>query len=376
MKLRNDLTMRMAICAVTFSCLSGSALVYAQEDALLADTETVLNSEKIDIDGEWKTPAAPPKKLSNAQLIKRARKKSTRHNIQQISKEIEQIQVSTEQIEDILNKEDKRLQNGVDAAFGGETIQDSVSQKEAAVESVMPAPLPTPIAEPRKKFKLIPTMGVTHISGQAVDFESKTSVGLNFETDISARFAVGIGVNYTSLDVKEIDNNILYNGLPPCTSYGCSGYGQYYGQGRELGYKHFLLEFTGKYFFTAPTTMIRPYFGLGLGYNRTRLEYDDSDSGNNNGGYYNSTHQFRYGDEQFTSSYISGSALLGTEINFTETIGLNLDLKYRKGLSAGFGTESKAQSIYNRDQQKLDRIGKDIEDSNFYSINAGLIVKF
>ncbi len=376
MKLRNEKSTKLALIALTFSLLSGAPVVYAQDDALLADTEMVLNSQKIDIDGNWKTHAPKPRKLTNSQLIKQARKKSTRNNIKQISKEIEQIQVSTEQIEDILKKEDARLTNGVDAAFGGGTLSDSVSHAQAASQSVKHIPE----VKPAKQFKIITSVGVTQISGEAIDFESKVNAGLAFEADISSRFAVGVGLNYTTLNVKEIDNNSLYNGFNNnCGYYACTGYNQFYGnQGRQLSYKHFNLEINGKFFITSTESKVRPYVGLGIGYNRTNLKYDDTqDSSNGNGnGYYNSTYNFQYGGEAFSSSYVSGSALVGTEINFTESFGLNLDVKYTKGLSKGFGTKSTAASAFNRDQEKLDRIGKDIEGSDFLSISGGVIIKF
>ena len=72
-----------------------------------AYSESVLNSEPIAIGHELKRWMPRKRKLTNSQLIRNARKRSTRQNIKLISKEIEQIEVTTGLSDEMLKKEDK-----------------------------------------------------------------------------------------------------------------------------------------------------------------------------------------------------------------------------------------------------------------------------
>jgi len=82
-------------------------------------TGNVVNSAPISIDGAWDKPAPKRKQrpLSNAQIIKRARKKNTRRNVVVLAKQIEVMEVSPEKVENIMVQEDQKLANDLNAAF-------------------------------------------------------------------------------------------------------------------------------------------------------------------------------------------------------------------------------------------------------------------
>jgi outer membrane protein W len=121
-------------------------------------------------------------------------------------------------------------------------------------------------------------------------------------------------------------------------------------------------------FFLTTESRIKPFVGLGLSYNRTSLKYDDA--GNNYA--YNG---ITYGNEGYSSATMGATAKLGTEIDFSETVGLNIDLSYTKNLSSGISSSADT-SLNNPDQSRLQNVTKSIEDSDVTSIQAGLIVRF
>jgi len=81
-------------------------------------TDDMLNSSPLAIDGDWQRPVQRRKRpASNAQLIKRARKKNIRKNVKVIANHIEKIEISPDKVETILQQEDKNLEHNLNAAF-------------------------------------------------------------------------------------------------------------------------------------------------------------------------------------------------------------------------------------------------------------------
>lgn len=152
--------------------------------------------------------------------------------------------------------------------------------------------------------------------------------------------------------------------------YGQSYYNNYYnsfGAGRKMSYDRLTLEANSKFFLTVESR-IKPFVGAGLSYNRSNLKYEDS----GNGFSYNS---INYGSEGYSSTSIGASAKLGAEVDFSETVGLNLDLTYSKSLSSGISNKADV-SMINPDQARLENVTKSIQDSDITSIAAGVIIRF
>lgn len=331
------------------------------QDDLLFETGQVLESDQIDIDGNFNRPSA-------ADRMAKMRQQLEKQNENMMRKKIEDIRVQQEQ--EMSNKLRKAFQGGLAAIDSDEQASDEVKTVQAApqrIETVIEAPKDT------KSNKVTPFFGVANYSGDNVDFESNLNLGLSLESEVSKHFSVGVNFTYSTMDITDTANTYV-NNFGNYNNFG-NNYGPYYnpgyyntfGEGREMSYKRMGLDVNTKFFITADTK-IRPFIGLGLGYNRSSLKYND-DGGNYN---YNG---INFGDEEYTSSFISGTASVGAEVNFSETIGAVVDVRYNKGLSDGFNSES-TQSFNNPDQVRLENVGKSIEEAHQVSLNAGLIIRF
>ncbi|ATH07997.1 hypothetical protein BIY24_08540 [Halobacteriovorax marinus] len=335
-----------------------SQAIMAQGDPLLNDAESVLSSEQIDIDGSFNTP----KQETAADRMAKLRKKLEERNEQMVSKKIEDMRLQEEQ------KLAKKLQK----AFNAQAMAiDSVGTAQAAPVKKVVAPAPAPVVKKEeKKNKVIPSAGLMTISGEdGLELESSANINLTVENQITSRISVGLSVGYTKMGITDVANQ--YSGINYYNSnvynpYYNSGYYNTYGQGREMNYSRLGLEVNSKFFMSVEST-IRPYLGLGVGYNRHSLAYE-----NNQQYYYNNV---TLGNEDFSSSYVAGSVLAGSEIHFTDTIGANLEFKYQKGFGDSFNTAS-ASSNRNPDQVRLENVGTAIEKANNMSLNAGILIKF
>lgn len=326
--------------------ITSQAVVHAQDD-LLFETDNVLESEQLDIDGHYRER---PKKTA-ADRMADMRRKLEERNEQMVDKKIEDIRI----------KEEAKLTKQLQKAFtDGMSNLDTVSNKQAATQKVeAPAPEPKKIEKPNK---VIPTFGVLNVKGAEVDFESKLNMGLAFETMVSNKFAAGFGVNYATMEVSDYNNIHLNNN---CTWCGpMSGYPQ----ARQIGYSRLQMEVTGKYFFTVENK-IRPFISAALSYNRSSLDYEDNGQNNN-------SQWTQYGDEGYSSSYIGATAMFGSEVVFSESIGAQLDFRYNRGLTGGFNSDSNANGFENPDQLRLENLGQAIEEADFFSINAGIVFMF
>ncbi len=341
-----------------------SQAVMAQGDPLLSDTESVLSSEQIDIDGSFNAP----KQETAADRMAKLRKKLEERNEQMVSKKIEDMRLQEEQ----------RLAKKLHKAFNAQAMaMDSVGTQQAApVKTVAaPAPTPAPVVKKENKNKVIPTVGLMTISGDnGLELESSANINLTVENQISNRFSVGLSVGYAQMGITDTSNSYsgvsssyYYNNSTTYNPYYNTGYYNTYGQGREMDYSRLNLEVNSKFFMATEST-IRPYIGLGLGYNRHSLAYENNQQYN-----YGSV---TLGNEEFSSSYVSGSALVGSEINFTDTIGAVLEFKYQKGFGDSFNTQSASSSYSNPDQVRLENVGTAIEEAHNMSLNAGLLIKF
>ncbi len=338
-----------------------SGQVMSQEDPLLAETDEVLNSEQIDVDGLYNRR---PKK-TKADRIAEMRKKLEEQNEQMVQKKIEDIRIQEEQ------KLTNRLQN----AFGGmnAALNDQVEVKQAAPQKVVIEEVE--VKEEAPKGKVIPSLGVLNISNENFSWESKVAFGLAAESMITERFSAGVGVSYATLEAKDCDSNYTYcgTGYVPGSVYG--NYANQYPEGREIEYKHLIIEVNGKFFITT-TSMIRPYVGLSLSYNRVSMEYSQ-ESARTPGYWYDPYTNSQFGDETYNSSYGAGAVVAGVEVKFSKNVGLDLNVKLQRPFGS-FNEESSASSSSsaNYDLRRLENIGETIQDSTFVGINGGLVVAF
>ena len=324
--------------------------VFAQSADILEDTDAILNSDQIDIDGMYEQP-----RESAAQRIEKMRKQLEKKNEEMVSKKIEDMRI----------KEEQKLAKKLQKAFNGGNMGmvDQVSTVQAAPAQVV---APAPVVEEKEEIlrnKIIPTFGVTNFSGEDIEFESNFTAGIQAESLVTDRISLGLGIGYTSMSISDtansFNNNYNYN----------NGYNNTFGNnGREIDYSNFTIEANSKFFITNIDTKFRPYIGGALGYNRSSLSYNDDGNGYNNGG-------FNYGTEAQKNSNISGSVLAGMEASFTQNIGMSVDLRYTRALTSGFN-QQQGTTNQNPDQLRLENIGEAIEDANQISVGAGLVVRF
>ncbi len=355
----------LSLSLVAVMLMSPSAIL-AQD--LLDDVETALSTdhlqmEDLDING----------KLTPAQRMEQARKRLEERNRQMVDKKIENIRIQQE------IQLTKKLQTAFEANLDA---VDSVSKKEAApVVAPQPAPVaPQPVEkveptvierivevqapkqiEAPKLTRVTPFAGLSTYKGSAIDFEAKLNAGVTAEYFVASNITVGAGLNYSTMGITDTANSYA-----DTTNLG-NTYGAYFPNGREISFNRTSLEVSSKYFFTMDSKL-KPYAGLGLGYNRTNIKYD----GNGNGYTYNGTN---YGSEGVSSNFVAGNIRLGGELDLSSTVALGLDLGYTKALTSGFGTKSEVGAT-NEDQRRLENVSKSIEDADNLTINAGVILKF
>ncbi len=343
--------------------LAGAQGVQAQEDYMLDDADDVLSGDALQMDD-----IEIEGKLSASELMRKRREKLEERNKVMVEKKIEDIRV----------KQEIALTNKLQDAFGkslNNLNEDKVQVVQAAPVALAPQPI-APIVETRiievapepekivKKSKIIPSLGASTIKGERIDFESNLNLAINLETNVLSNVAVGLGVGYTSLDITDVSNDFVNFGT--FNPYPTTGYQNVFGAGRKMSLGKLTIEANSK-FFIIEDSKIKPYVGGALSYNRSNLKYEDGGSYSSNG--------VNFGSEGYSSSTLAGTAKLGAEVDFSETVGFNLDLSYTKNITSGIAKSADTTNA-NPDQGRLENITKAIEDADTTAIAAGLIIRF
>jgi hypothetical protein len=352
--------MSLFIATMMIAGIHGS---HAQD--MLDDTEDLLQDggamqmDDINIDG----------KLSPSERLRKNRERLEERNKQMVEKKIEDVRI----------RQEIALTNKLQDAFGkslNNLNEDKVQVAQAAPIAPQPVVAAPPVIETKiveipapvkvqKDSKIIASLGATAIKGDTIDFESKFNVTVTAENHVLPNLSVGVGLGYSTLDITDTANSFINNGTQ---NYYNNGYNNYFGNnGRAITYDRFNVETNGKFFLTVESK-VKPFVGAALGYSRSSMKY--TDSGNNYA--YNNVN---FGNEGLSSGYLSAAAKLGAEVNFSENIGLNLDLSYTKALSSGISSTA-ATSNTNPDQVRLANITKAMEQSDITAVQVGLVVRF
>ena len=360
MKLVNSNTVKVMVLGAS---LVATAAMAQSGDPLLNDFDNnVLSNPQIDVDGTFNKPKVPTMR----EKLAKQRESLEKRNHALMDKKIETMRMDAEQ----------KLTNKLANAFNGQAQAiDSVSVGQA---SIVKATVTQP--EELKSMRVIPTIGFSAMSGQTVggedfNFESKIEGSISFEADVHSHISVGASVGFQALDINDFANNYYSNNY--YNSYFTNNwYDSAYGQGREINFKQFSIDLNSKFYFTK-NSKFRPYAGLGLGFNRASLSYADNTQTTSQTVYgtYNNYGNVAYGNEESKTSYLSGSVSLGALMNFSSTIGMNLEVSYRKGFTSGFSTDN-IQTMYNIDQVRLDEIGSAMIEASVASVKVGLSVSF
>jgi opacity protein-like surface antigen len=184
-----------------------------------------------------------------------------------------------------------------------QVVQQEVQVQQAAATSVAAAPAAALTGAPFEEIKLIPYAGATQYNGKVEQLEAQLSAGLRLESNLTTRFSMGLGLNYSTLKTQDFANN----------AFSAMNFGMGY-QSREIQYKSMGLDLYSKFFITKGERF-RPYVGAGLGYNRATSNYTENDPYSTNGGMY------QFGNEEFRTSFFSGTLMGGTEVMITKSFG-------------------------------------------------------
>lgn len=364
MKLRADnkrLTfMSLFLATVLVATSAQSTSVRAQDDVLDDAEDALANSDSLDMD-----QIDIEGRLSPSELLKRRREKLEERNKNMVEKKIEDIRV----------KQEIALTNKLQGAFNN-SLNNLNEDKVQTVQAAAVAPVaPAPIIETRivevpvapvkveKNSKIIPLLGMNSIKGDRLDLETDLTIGVQAETMIAPQFSLGIGLTYSTMKMTDVANQYTTNG----TNIQYGQYSNIYGSGREMSHKKLTIEANAKYFFTEDS-MIKPYIGGGLAFNRSTIKYENQNTYN----YQN----YSFGNEDYGSSALGGSIKLGVEVAFNETVGANIEFGAAKNISSGISKSSALNSNSNPDQGRLENISNEIESATTTSIQAGVLIKF
>ncbi len=357
------------------------ATAYAQSE------EQVLNSDPIDVDGYLQEKQVTDGELEQIKGEIRKQKNEVQLNkekskgFKELSRTTEKLSETTEEyIDEKKNAQgeiaeyNKKIKCLMETAPGPDCdkyvrnrraevqqaqVQQEVTTAQAApaVTSVATAPVGNAAFE---VIKLLPYAGGTQYNGEVEQLEAELSGGIRLESNITSRFSMGIGFNYSQLKTEDFANNI----------YSSQTFGQGY-VGREIQYRSMGLDLYGKFFITQGERF-RPYIGAGLGYNRAQMRYSENDPYQTNFG----GNMYNFGDENYRSSYSTGTVMAGSEIMITRGFGLNIEASFTTALGDSMSSQSSKNPTVNPDQKRLRDLGEEIINANAMSIFAGAVILF
>lgn len=369
------------------------SLTFAQ--AFAQSEEQVLNSDPIDVDGYLKEKNVTDHELENIRSEIRKQKQANALNkektkgFKELSKTTEKLSETTEEYIDEKKNTEKEIAEynkkidclmkenpGPDCAKyvrnakaeePAPVVQEVKTEAAAPVVSTAEvAPVSDAPLKPFEQLKLSLTGGVANYSGDKETFRAD-QLGLRAESNITDRFSMNVGFNYTNFQTEDFANN--YYGSQSWSSYYYNQYGQ---KGRDITYNSYGFDIGGK-FFIARTERFRPYIGMNLGYNMASLKYKDNQQYNMS---YYTPYNYQFGNEEHKMSFAQASMALGTEILFTRSVGMTLQGALTRGIGSSLSSSSSKNVTNSPDQKRLGELADDILGANILSITAGLMVIF
>ncbi|MCT4640678.1 MAG: hypothetical protein N4A33_00170 [Bacteriovoracaceae bacterium] len=351
-----------------------SLAVVATTFASAYANEAILNSDPIDVTGYVKEVPATDHELETVKNELRKQKQAIQVNKEK-AKSYEKLGRSTEKLADVTEdmiEERKESQATIDkynkkieclmAQDPGADCDEYVKTDKVSTAAAAPtvvAPVESSTIGAFEAIKVLPYVGMSSFQSENEQLEANIAAGVRAESDITSRISVGVGFKYTSMQTLDSANYFGNN-------FGVGYWNTFGNQGREIDYTNLNFDINGKFFITK-ANRLRPYVGAALAYNRTTMKYNDNQ--NWNGNIYGN-----FGDEQLTTGNISASLLLGSEVVFTKSIGMNLEFGYSKGLGSSFNTQRNAAQ--SPDMIRLQNLNEELADAHQFSVNAGMIIYF
>ena len=372
------------------------AVASATFTGVFANDENYLKSDPINIngyvaeeveptDGELENVKRELKKQKTAIVVNKAKKKK----YSELSKSTEKLADVTED----LIEERKESQVTIDKfnkkidCLMSEGEKDGCEEyvKEDRVTSSQAAPARPEVSSSTAKhkhkpdetfgdnFKILPFIGYSTLMTENENFETNLSIGTKIESNISRRFAVGIGFAYKSMLTEDFGSGDYFP-----ADWGL-GYESQYG-GREIEYTNMNVSMYAKMYVLRNDRFL-PYIGAGIGYNRSHLKYTNNNSfdpfgggsfGNNN--FY--SNGFEFGNEEVTVSNVNLELTTGSEVLFTQGFGMNVELNYKRAIGGNISSESGRNNYKAPDQLRLEDLSAELGDANIISFFVGLLAQF
>lgn len=347
----------------------------------LAQDAQYLNSDPIDINGYVQAEVDPTdQELENVRgQLNFAKKQSTLNkvkakNYQKLATETEKLSETSEELireRAQAQRDVKNYQKKIDCLMGrisGSKCDGYKVPVKDHVRTGRAAPIVSQKIVTKKHsgdnfgetIKILPYSGFSTFISENEQLEAGLNAGLQIESNVSKRFAVGIGVQYSSLTTNDFAGSLNSFDIGRINNFGFNG--------REIKYTNLNFDIYGK-FYLFNSERFRPYVGAGVGYNRSKLKYDD-DINFNNG------FDFQQGDEGVTSSSVSGELFVGSEVAFTQTFGMQLELNYKRGLGGNLSNENNQFNFFAPDQQRLEDLSNELQEANVISLYAAMQIKF
>jgi opacity protein-like surface antigen len=343
--------------------------------------DSVLNSDPININGYVSEAPSTDGELEKVRGELRKQKQTIQINKEK-SKKYKELGRTTEKLADVteeliderkeatttIDKYNKKIECLMQENPGAD-CDEYVRRKQDTISVSQAAPAPVVVAEaPAKRkmgdvIKVLPYAGVMSIQSENEDLEAGLHTGLKVESDLTNRFSVGLGINYTNLKTTDFGDNGGFGTI----GFGGSGFG------REVEYTNLSFDMYSK-FFLVKTERFRPYVGLGIIYNRTTAEYTSGNNTQINVNGFNG----QAGDQEVNANIMSAKIIGGSEILFTENVGMNLELQYSKGLGSSFGGDSdSSDNVFGTTfQNRLEDLSEEINTAHTISVSVGVLVLF
>ena len=367
--LNKKLSSTLILMSLTMSTFNGA----------IANDEAYLNSDPIDINGyvkevpvsdqELETVKNELRKQNNAIKVNKVKAKK----YGELSRSTEKLADATEELIEerkesqvTIDKYNKKIECLMAEApkkgcekYQKNHISDEVSVSHAAPKVEAKLTPSTSNDKFGETIKILPYSGLTTFFTDENTLEAGLTAGIRAETNVSSRFSVGMGFKYTSFSTLDRNTNGMNNGLN-------IAYNSFYGT-REIEYSNMKFDVYSK-FFLINSDRFRPYIGAGLGYNRSTMNYLNNSV--------NNFASYNFGNEEVNTSHIDAQMLVGSEVIFTKSIGMNLELAYNRGIGGNLSSENGINPFFAPDQQRLQDLSEEVNDANIISLNASLLIQF
>lgn len=327
-------------CAVMAALIFSSAAGFAQEDPLLSETDQVVHTDEINLDGFYKKK----KKTTEADKIQKLRRELEEKHEQMMRKNVEDMRL----------KEERRIAKKIQKALEGQIkAMDEINSIQAAPVRSQAIAAPVEPQAPELENKISVQTGFKSIAGDQKEWTAGFNFDAAVETKVSDRVNIGLSVGYMnmSIDAGDLATSNSYS----CNYYGCYSTGGYYHSSNdEITYNEFNFGGYAKFYFSRKAK-IKPFVSLG-----TKVHFGNFQIENANNS---------FGETELSNRYISGGASLGAEVTFAKEFGVQFALNYDKNIFR-MGEEDENASSAN--EFVLNNQAQNLDGADSFTLGVGL----